>query len=175
MLERIANLALLVPIVGPYLVTGVMHSERPQYNYPGKKKEHEGLDFAPRPYGAMAFARCALPGTVLHAENRPTGYGLHVVIEHDWNGVHLLTWYAHLSAFNVQAGQRINVGHLVGVVGSSGLSSGPHLHFSLSLPGHGLRDLVLQDAINPQPYFVNSTGAMIDPAAWYVGAEHPAA
>lgn len=175
MLDKIAALALLVPITGDYLVTGVMHDARPQYNYPGKKKEHEGVDFAPRPFGALAFARCALPGTVLHTENQAAGYGLHVVIEHDWNGVHLLTWYAHLAGFSVRPGERVNVGHLVGQVGATGLASGPHLHFSLSLPGHGLRDMVLRDVINPTPYFVNSRGQMIDPAAWYVGAEHAAA
>lgn len=175
MLERIASLALLVPMTGPYLVTGVMHDPRPQYTYANKKKEHEGVDLAPRPFGATAYARAALPGTVLAVDNQPTGYGLHVVIEHDWNGVHMATWYAHLAASSVRAGERVNVGHALGVVGASGLASGPHLHFSLQLVGHGLRDMVLADVINPIAYFCDNRGRMIDPATWVVGAVHDAA
>lgn len=175
MFEKIAPLRLLIPITGPYLVTSVMHNPRPQYNYPGKKKEHEGIDFAPRPFGAQAFARCALPGQVLNVGDQPQGYGLHVVIEHNWNDVHMLTWYAHLAAVMVNPGEYVNVGRALGVVGMTGLASGPHLHFSLTLPGHGLKDLVLADAINPAPYFITWAGVAINPANLVVGAEMPPA
>lgn len=175
MLAKIANLALLVPLTGPYLVTSVMHDARPSYPWPNIKKEHEGIDFAPRPFGAASLARAALPGTVLAVDNQPKGYGLHVVIEHDWNGVHLETWYAHLGATMIRAGDRINVGAAVGMVGMSGMASGPHLHFSLVLVGHGLKQMSLADVINPAPYFCDSRGRMIDPARWHVGAVHEAA
>lgn len=85
---------------------------------------HEGLDVAANT-GTPVIA--AASGTVLSA-GREGNYGNLVLINH---GGGLVTAYAHLNAINVRAGQDISVGNSVGTVGSTGNSSGPHLHFEV--------------------------------------------
>lgn len=85
---------------------------------------HSGIDM-PRPYGTPVKA--TRDGVVIFADWRG-GYGRLVIVKHS-NGYR--TWYGHLSAINVQPGQRVRAGQVVGKVGSTGLSTGPHLHFEV--------------------------------------------
>jgi murein DD-endopeptidase MepM/ murein hydrolase activator NlpD len=90
---------------------------------------HTGLDY-PAPAGAPVLAAAA--GRVTHAGPLAGGWGTLVVIDH---GQGVRTWYAHLSAAHVRVGQSVLPGALVGLVGSSGRASGPHLHFEVRLRG----------------------------------------
>jgi murein DD-endopeptidase MepM/ murein hydrolase activator NlpD len=63
------------------------------------------------------------------------GYGRVVDVDH---GGGLSTRYAHLSAINVQVGQRIKAGHIVGRLGSTGRSTGPHLHYETRVKGEAV-------------------------------------
>ena len=85
---------------------------------------HTGVDIAAAT-GTPILA--ALDGTVSQAQ-RAGGYGLLVVLEHDTT---LSTYYGHQSRFAVKAGQRVTRGQLIGYVGSTGRSTGPHLHFEV--------------------------------------------
>lgn len=85
---------------------------------------HTGLDFA-APTGTPVFA--ALAGKVLQ-EDAGGAYGNHIVVRHD-NGVKTL--YAHLTSTKVRPGDRVLRGELIGTVGSTGNSTGPHLHFEV--------------------------------------------
>jgi murein DD-endopeptidase MepM/ murein hydrolase activator NlpD len=60
------------------------------------------------------------------------GYGNLIVLDH-LNGWQ--TWYAHLSQVNVSCGQQVNAGDIIGLGGSTGWSSGPHLHLEIRLEG----------------------------------------
>lgn len=71
-------------------------------------------------------ALASAPGTVLSVRNDADGYGNYVVVDH---GSARTTYYAHLSATLVVTGQHVDQGQLVGLVGSTGRSSGPHLHY----------------------------------------------
>lgn len=86
---------------------------------------HAGIDFA-RPENAPVHAVGA--GTVFGTGWLYTGYGISVVIDHG-NGE--LTHYAHLNAVTVAVGQRVDAGELIGYEGSTGDSTGPHLHFEV--------------------------------------------
>jgi murein DD-endopeptidase MepM/ murein hydrolase activator NlpD len=93
---------------------------------------HPGLDF-PASTGTPVFA--ARSGRVTWAGWRSGGYGNLVSIAH---GTGERSMYAHLSSIAVTRGRRVVGGTLVGRVGSTGLSTGPHLHFELRLRGAAL-------------------------------------
>lgn len=86
---------------------------------------HRALDIA-APVGSGVYA--ADSGFVTFAGWTDIGYGYLIRIEHG-NG--FATWYAHLSGFNVVLGEAVQRGDLIGYVGSTGHSSGPHLHFEI--------------------------------------------
>ena len=81
----------------------------------------------------------AAQGRVIYAA-RKGGYGNFVEIDHG-NG--LTTRYAHLSRIDVKAGQSIEAGETLGGLGSTGRSTGPHLHFEVRINGR---------AVNPRPF-----------------------
>lgn len=86
---------------------------------------HKGTDIA-NTMGTTIVA--ADSGVVVVAGWTNTGYGNHVIIDHQ-NGY--LTLYGHLSQIGVQAGQRVSRGVQIGLMGSTGRSTGPHLHFEI--------------------------------------------
>ena len=90
---------------------------------------HEGIDIAASTTGTPIWAAAA--GTVIHA-GWLGGYGNLVVVDHG-NG--LATAYAHASAILVGVGQQVAQGESVALVGSTGNSSGPHLHFEVRVNG----------------------------------------
>lgn len=92
---------------------------------------HNGVDFSRGGvYGATVVA--ADSGTVASVSHLTYSYGNHIYINHG-NG--LVTLYAHLSATYVSPGQTVSKGQAIGAVGSTGNSTGPHLHFGVSVNG----------------------------------------
>lgn len=89
------------------------------------RKMHYGMDFT-SPTGTPIYATGQ--GEVTRADNKATGYGNHIRIDH---GFGYVTLYAHLSKYNVKLGQRVNRGDIIGYVGSTGRSQGPHLHYEV--------------------------------------------
>ncbi|WP_396623527.1 peptidoglycan DD-metalloendopeptidase family protein [Luteitalea sp.] len=96
--------------------------------FKGQSKFHGGIDLAAR-YGTTVPA--AAGGTVVTAQEQG-GYGLTVVVRHA-NGFE--SRYAHLSSLDVKAGDTVTQGQQVGRVGSTGRSTGPHLHFEVMQAG----------------------------------------
>jgi len=92
---------------------------------------HAGKDLA-APEGTPVVA--ALHGRIV-SSGLAGGYGLAIEIEHD--RPRRRTLYGHLSELYVKPGERVRQGDVIGRVGSTGLSTGPHLHFELRLPGSG--------------------------------------
>jgi murein DD-endopeptidase MepM/ murein hydrolase activator NlpD len=90
---------------------------------------HAGVDF-PAPSGARVSA--ARGGTVVRVGYEPGGFGNFVVIAH---GAGVRTLYAHLSSVAVRSGRRVRGGTRIGGVGSTGASTGPHLHFEVTSRG----------------------------------------
>lgn len=86
---------------------------------------HSGLDIS-APQGTPVVAAAA--GKVVSINGAGPSYGIHVVLEHAGG---LYTLYAHLSAESVSIGQQVAAGERIGYVGSTGNSSGPHLHFEV--------------------------------------------
>jgi murein DD-endopeptidase MepM/ murein hydrolase activator NlpD len=100
-------------------------------NHPIYKKPifHEGVDISARP-GTKVYASAS--GRVDKIMYSKFGYGNRIVIKHKYG---YETLYAHLGNINVKKGQTIKIGQLIGTVGSTGLSTGYHLHYEVHLDG----------------------------------------
>ena len=123
----------VIPAAGKHISSGFGYRTDP---FAGSPAFHAGLDFK-GPTGAPIYS--AANGRVAFVGRRP-GYGNCVEIDHG-NG--LRTRYAHMSAFRAKAGQSVRAGQLIGAVGSTGRSTGPHLHFEVRLHGQ---------PVNPRPF-----------------------
>lgn len=106
----------------------------------GGRRSHNGVDLAATT-GTPIYATA--DGLVSKA-GRFGSYGNYVSIEH---GADLQTRFAHMSRVEVAAGSRVTKGQLIGYVGSTGRSTGPHLHYEVRIAGK---------AVNPVPYMVES-------------------
>ena len=115
---------LLWPVNGP--ITSPF-GPRPHPIY-GIVKVHEGIDIG---VGMGTPIKAPAAGTVKSA-GWQGGYGNATVIDH---GGGMATLYGHQSSFAVRAGQRVNAGDIIGYVGSTGNSTGPHLHFEVRING----------------------------------------
>lgn len=93
-----------------------------------KNKHHKGIDFSGK-IGTELYA--VAPGRVVSAGER-SGYGTTVEIDH---GLGFTTLYAHLSKILVSRGDWVRPGTVVGLGGSSGRSTGPHLHYEIRYKG----------------------------------------
>jgi murein DD-endopeptidase MepM/ murein hydrolase activator NlpD len=123
-----AGLPTFNPVTYPYLSSSFGWRRNP---VSGRHAMHEGLDFA-APKGTPIHA--ASGGVVTEARYVP-GYGKLVEINHG-NG--LVTRYAHASSIAVKTGDLIEKGQLIARVGSTGRSTGSHLHFEVRMAGHPL-------------------------------------
>lgn len=104
-----------------------------QYGYrtdpfQGRRKNHKGLDIS-GPIGSPIYATA--DGIIGRAQ-WVSGYGKYVEIEH---GNAIQTRYGHLSAMNVVSGQRVRQGEIIGFMGSTGRSTGSHLHYEVRIAG----------------------------------------
>ncbi|MCK4801191.1 MAG: peptidoglycan DD-metalloendopeptidase family protein [Anaerolineales bacterium] len=104
------------------------YGNRRSYNGSGFFYYHTGLDFCGA-MGGSIFA--AAPGKVVYNNKLPI-HGNTIMLDHGWG---IYTLYAHLSEFLVQQGEHVNAGDLLGRVGSTGRSSGPHLHWEVWVGG----------------------------------------
>ncbi|OQR66068.1 peptidase [Streptomyces maremycinicus] len=123
--------AILAPPVTTLTITSPYGSR--QHPLTGVTKLHTGVDFG-APQGAQVSA--ARAGTVVFAA-MTSAYGNRVVVDHGTiEGKRLQTTYSHLSAIEVTVGQSVQTGTPLGRVGSTGLSTGPHLHFEVIYDGY---------------------------------------
>lgn len=133
-LERsVAALPQALPASLEYISSGFGYRTDP---FTGGGDFHPGLDFR-GPHGAPIFA--AARGTVSFVGWK-SGYGNVVEIDH---GHGLVTRYAHMSGFRTVVGRPVEPGEQIGLIGSTGRSTGPHLHFEVRVGDR---------AVNPRPF-----------------------
>jgi len=132
-----------VPIGQP--VAGRITSRYGMRRHPilGYVRMHAGLDFGAR-YGSPIYA--VADGTVTYA-GRHGGHGKYVRIQHSGG---LGTGYAHMSRIAVSSGTHVRAGQVIGYVGSTGLSTGPHLHLEAYRNGHTINPAGLSIMSRPQ-------------------------
>ncbi len=107
----------------------------------GRGAQHAGIDLAGA-HGEPIFSAAA--GRVVRAQNF-AGYGLVVDVDH---GRGILTRYGHLSRIKVAVGDKVRMGQTIGAMGSTGRSTGTHLHYEVRIDGQ---------PVNPRPFIESST------------------
>ena len=130
-LSETKPVAALVESVGDYGFCWPLDKSYHQYvsSYWGDGRGHRAVDIA----GHVGIPILSvLDGVVVSINDSGTGYGQHFVIDHG-NGIQTL--YAHCSCIYVKIGEKVSRGEVVGLVGSTGYSTGPHLHFEVILNG----------------------------------------
>lgn len=135
---RLANLPAIQPVRNSdlkRLASGYGWRIDPVY---GTRKMHWGIDFT-ADSGTEIYATGG--GIVEVAKRNAWGYGREIVINH---GFGLKTRYAHLSKFLISVGDTVNRGDLIGLMGNTGKSTGPHLHYEVEKEGQ---------KVNPINYF----------------------
>lgn len=144
MVESKEKMLASIPAIQPvsnksldHVASGFGYRIDPIYKTP---KMHTGLDFA-APIGTPIYATA--DGTVTEARFDDGGYGYHVVINH---GYGYQTLYAHMIRMKARRGERVVRGQVLGWVGSTGKSTGPHLHYEV------IRN---KQKIDPVHYFFN--------------------
>lgn len=137
---QIGSGGLAWPTPGAGVVGNVGPRIHPVYGY---RSCHTGTDIGA---GGGTPIHAAAAGVVVSVENGGP-YGLHTLIQH---GSGISTMYAHQASVSVSPGQRVSQGQVIGIVGSTGWSTGPHLHFEVH--------------VNGTPY---------DPMGWFGGTKTP--
>lgn len=126
-----------MPLEGAALTSGFGMRTHPVL---GGRRQHQGIDLA-APTGTPVYATA---DGIINRADWYSSYGLFISINH---GAAMETRYAHLSRLAVAAGDSVKKGDLIGYVGSTGRSTGPHLHYEVRVDGL---------AVNPIPYMVES-------------------
>ncbi len=144
--DRLTRIVAATPLLRPLSVKAEVTSGFGGRTDPfnGRMAMHTGVDFRG---DYAASVRATAPGRVVSAGSNG-GYGKMVEIDHG-NG--LSTRYAHLSAIAVEEGQWVSSGAIVGQLGSTGRSTGPHLHYETRIDG---------EAVDPQRFL--RAGARLD-------------
>ena len=120
-----------------------------------RRRMHKGLDFsAPRGTPIQAPGDAVVKAVKKHR----TGYGHHVILDH---GYGYETLYGHMSDIHVKRGQKVKRGEVIGLVGSTGASTGPHLHYEVHIKGQHVDPIhYCIDGLSAEEY-----QAMVDDAA----------
>lgn len=111
---------------------------------------HKGVDIA-APTGTTVYS--AAEGEIVRIGQQPSGYGNFIEMRHP-NG--MTTLYAHLSRIDVASGDRVSAGERIGLVGSTGYSTGPHLHFEVRRGGN---------QVNPARVVGETFQVVVEPAS----------
>lgn len=142
--EKLASIPAIQPVSNKDLTriaSGYGMRIDPVYGTP---KMHKGLDFT-APQGTPIYATG--DGVVIEAGYAEGGYGNHVVINH---GYSYETLYGHMVRVKVRNGQRVKRGEVIGWVGSTGKSTGPHCHYEVHVNG---------EIVDPVYFFFNDLNA----------------
>lgn len=111
------------------------------------RRMHNGIDFAART-GTPIYA--SGDGSIARVQNAKGGYGNNVVVNHGYGYESL---YAHMSKILVKPGQKIKKGQKIGLVGSTGSSTAPHLHYEVHYKGKPVNPIdFCQDGLKPSEY-----------------------
>lgn len=158
--DNTTRFSLINPVTTGFYITDPFNSPRSYAN-----GRHEGVDLRAVIGGRPAEIVAAQRGVVDRIRAGETGYGNYVRVRHEWvDGTVWVTWYAHLSSIHpaLQVGDVVEAGQRLGIAGTTGNSTGVHLHLTLQHLGYGLAGYVVADVVDPTRYFSDVTVAVVD-------------
>ncbi len=148
----------------PFWITSSYGYRKDPFN--GRRTAHHGIDLA-GPFGLDIHA--SGDGVVVKARVNRSGYGKEVIVDH---GFGYTTRYAHLQEILVKSGQKLKRGEVLGTMGNTGRSTGPHLHYEINKNGHPVNPMFFfYENLSPEEYTllaskVSSTSASYQPQAY---------
>lgn len=125
MLRSMGLYPFVYPVMAPRISSNYGMRKHPLLKF---TRNHKGIDLAA---DLDAPIRAIAAGTIVFADPY-AGYGNLVTIQHK-NGI--TTHYGHCQKIKVKTGQKVTAGTIIGTIGSTGMSSGPHLHFEIRMNG----------------------------------------
>ena len=158
--DTTTQFSLINPVTTGFLITNHFNSPRPYAN-----GRHEGVDLRATFGGQPAEIVAAQSGVIDRIKEGNTGYGNYVRVRHEWpDGTIWVSWYAHLATISpaLQVGDEVEVGQRLGIAGTTGNSTGVHLHLTLQHLGYGLSGYVIPDVVDPTRYLKGVSVAQVD-------------
>ena len=138
------------PVSTNFLVTSRFNDPRDYGNGLHEGIDLNAVDSSGRPVAVLAAQR----GVVDKVGFYQAGYGNYLRLRHEWvDGAIYVTWYGHLSSISVKQGDFVQIGQKIGIAGDTGNSEGIHLHLTLQFIGHGFQGYVVDDVMDPLPFF----------------------
>lgn len=169
--DNSTRFTLINPVTTGFYINDPFNSPRSYAN-----GRHEGVDLRAVSGGRPSEIIAAQRGIIERIRPGDSGYGNYVRIRHDWgDGTTWVTWYAHMSSFNptIQEGIMVEAGRRLGLAGTTGNSTGVHLHLTLQHLGHGLKGYVIPDVVDPTRYFSDVTVPLIDEVSYVADVTIP--
>ncbi len=156
------------PVARSFVVVDRFNAPRDYTFAPQRLQLHEGIDLrAVDDQGHPVAVLAAQRGVVEQVGFAAQGYGNYVRISHPWGNQRYVTWYGHLTEIHIEKGAFVLAGQKLGIAGTTGFSTGIHLHVTLQFIGHGLQNYTVADVVDPEPYFKLDALPQFD-EAWYV-------
>lgn len=149
-LELLKDLKLLSPIKNPRITQ--LFGENPDYYARWGYLGHNGEDYG---HACGTNIRLAYDGGLDVKGQEKNGYGNYLRFLHLYNNIEFYTYYCHLSVFSVFTFINYNVGEVIGLVGTTGASTGCHLHFGLRLKNYS-KDDPYKGYIDPRPFITDN-------------------
>ncbi|MBI5960232.1 MAG: peptidoglycan DD-metalloendopeptidase family protein [Chloroflexi bacterium] len=165
---------LVNPVGRSFRISDHFNAPRAYTFAPTKKQLHEGVDIvAVDAQGNSVSVLAAQRGVVDLVGFSAQGYGNYVRIVHEWGGDKWVTWYGHLDSVTAQKGQFVQAGQKIGIAGTTGFSTGVHLHLTLQLIGKGLKGYTVDDVVDPEPIFKLNQTTVIDEVSFVSDVTFP--
>lgn len=161
------------PVARDFKISHPFNEPRDYSFAPHRKQLHEGVDLVSVEMGRPVAALAAQRGVVAEVGFSAQGYGNYVRIVHKWGEDEWVTWYGHLSSVDVRVGQFVQPGQKLGISGTTGNSTGVHLHLTLQHIGHGLSNYVVADVVDPTPFFKVGETILFDDAVFVADVTIP--
>lgn len=164
---------LVNPVARTFTILDRFDTPRSYTFAPNKKQLHQGIDLRATDEQGNPVAVLAAQRGIVKEVGFSQFSGNYVRISHQWHDGTWVTWYAHLSAITVEVNKFVLAGEQIGIAGTTGFSTGIHLCLTLQHIGQGLTGYVIDDVVDPEPFFKLDSVIVFDEASFVADVTVP--